>query len=323
MFIPPKHPADQDSAATHNGMATAMDVIGCLPWEIQIAFDQSGVLEDGRDLDWVLDQRVIKALLKAQEAHGGKMRREDHETHRLIHEIWMAQRIYNDAHLNAWLRENNYDPMLGVIAVIVHDSVENRRKLAEDAGNPFIIETVLSDVRELMPDAESRRALFSCLRYMTDQPGLEKTVRYETQRAKSFDIVEGHLCINLLEQTARKLDKMSHVIFDAASSKKGRMPPQNALKSWMQAALKIFPLEFPAATREDKREYLEAMGVLAADTRMTSAALDLALHAAFNGNPELQYAYCRVTAEMTEPANDRVDMSPVWRMGRFREAPIL
>jgi len=271
---------------------------------IALAIKQSGILEDGLDISWLDQKRARRALESAHMVHAGKVRKAGKRS-RTIHELWTANRIYNNPKVRAWLKKERLDPLLGAIIMLFHDGVENERALARERGNAFKIEEVLSNMLDILTDGRGMNRLenphnidtfFSTLHYMTDGSKLNKSLRYETQYAKSYD--DGVLSINILEQAARFYDKLSHVVLDASESTQGALTPPEALKFWLQSMLKIFVLEFQLVSVAEKKEYMAAANTLKAAAKLSPEALQTELEKSFEGHPQLFQSYQRVMASL-------------------------
>lgn len=227
---------------------------GHLPPEIAYAVRQSGVVEEGGDLSWLRDPRMIAALAYADKAHNHKRRNYGGKP-RLIHEVWCAHRVFNDTRVKAWLKQEGHDPMMGAFAAAVHDSIENRRALAEKVGVAFRPLPVLRAVERIWGDMKSGKPIVDCVKYMTDVPGLHGSERIGLQKTKSFD-AEGRCRVNVLQQAVRAYDKLSHVVFDAREYAAGNISQEQVKECRMQARMKEFAANFPDVPV--KAEYAEA-----------------------------------------------------------------
>jgi len=258
--------------------ATPLDGAEPLHWvpdALQLAVAQSGILEDGGSLAWLQDRRVIAALHYAHAAHGGKKRKygaKGQESDRLIHEIWCAHRAFNDPEMKRWLAAHTYDPLLGVVGMIFHDAIENRRSLETRNNRPFNGETVTQDIAKIWNDPHSLPELLSFVEYMTDDPDIHKDIRIDAQRKKSFDENENSK-VNFFKERGRTIDKLSHVCLDAAECLAGHLTPQEALKLWIKAILKSYVLNFPTTTAKTRIEYFKAMMTLQHKTNLPFARL--------------------------------------------------
>ena len=219
-------------------------VIAHLPDTIGLAVIQSGILEDERDLSWLDDARTLKALEYASKVHNGETRAHGNKL-KLIHEIWCAHNVYNDANLQGWLAQEKLDPLTGSFSAILHDSLENSRDFAEKTGTKFRAKPVFSEIARIWNDAESVMPIIYCVKYMTDAPGLHGKERIDAQIAKSFD-ADGNCKINPLKQCVRAYDKLSHIVFDELEYSLGNISDEKAQERLVQARQKAFVVKFPA-----------------------------------------------------------------------------
>ena len=236
-----------------------ISVVGRLPAPIRKGVYDADILKFNGRLDWLEDRRIVEALLYAHEAHDGQPRKRNPNKDRVIHEIWVGHRTYNDSRVRKWLAARGLDRNLGAFGSIVHDAIENRRALAEAAGVPFNQEAVLAKLKKIWGDPKSFRVIREeVLDYMTDQPGLHKNARLNAQWRKNYT-EDGIFCASVLQQAIRMYDKLSHVVMDAQECRSGNLTLVK--KAYRQADAKSRVLTFPIAA-SIRQEYRAAQAVL-------------------------------------------------------------
>ncbi len=235
--------------------------LSMLPEVIAIAILQSGIQEYGGDFGWLTDERVIKGVLYAHEAHGGKTRKRGNRL-RLIHEVFCAHHIHNNQELQTWInRQQHVTPALAVFGMVVHDCVENFRDCAKEANTPFDENAVIKKLAALWGEPSTFVYIHEKgIRFMTDAADLRGKNRINAQIEKAFD-KDRFLCIDMLQQCWRMYDKFSNVCLDAMECRDQLFSRKNAANCYTKAHKKRFVLEYPAA-KLIEREYWEAMEVL-------------------------------------------------------------
>jgi len=235
-------------AAYDAGLLTSLSkygIVAKLSGELALGLQQSGILEDGRDVTWLNDRRNLLALKDAHKAHNGKLRNNGGEL-RIIHEYWVAHGVYNDPRVQEWLKEQKIDRNFGAFMGLVHDKDENE---------PFDSERVLRRIKKIWKEEKDFYWISRIMKYMTDDdPTLHGQARIDAQEAKSFD-ADGNCIITPLEQSLRTNDKLSHGCFDTRALKRGAIPSEKLVECLKQLKMKNFVCRFPTTSPTQVKEY--------------------------------------------------------------------
>jgi hypothetical protein len=186
-----------------------------LPEAIARAVYESGILALGGDFTWLLNPRHIAALMLANKAHGGKLRKRGGKV-RLIHEVCCAhkaQQLCNIPWVKRRLAREGVDAEYVVFAAIVHDLRENFHVLKKQEYDD---NRLLRSIAKIWNDPLSfPRLKTECLDFITDKdPMADTATRIAAQKAKGY-YVWFRFSLSFVQQLLRPIDKDHHNSSDA------------------------------------------------------------------------------------------------------------